>query len=273
MKKITLALSILISTIGFSQNLLQNGDFEAPLATGKITSASSPWSSSVAASASQASVNSNSAIAHAGDQFLNLPNDFTSLRQSFTAEVGKEYTVKFWNQYISGQGQPAATDGIYISIRDVAGANGNGTQFDPIISYYVDPSTIDANWHEFTFTFAATQTDLLFFISKQARVSGNPNNAARMDDFSITANSTASVNDLKKFNFSAYPNPASNNLNLSASKNIDNVEIFNLIGQKVLHVNPNKISTSINVSTLNSGIYIIKTTIEGLKGSYKFVKQ
>ncbi|MFY9241993.1 MAG: T9SS type A sorting domain-containing protein [Polaribacter sp.] len=273
MKKITLALSLLISTIGFSQNLLQNGDLEAPLATGKITAATSPWSSSITGTSSQSSVNSNSAVAHAGDQFLNMPNDFTSLRQTFTAEVGKEYTVKFWAQYISGQGQPAATDGIYISIRDVAGANGNGTQFDPLISYYIDPSTADANWNEFTFTFTATQTDLLFFISKQARLSGNPNNAARMDDFSITANSTASVKDLNQFNFSAYPNPASNNLNLSASKNIGNVIIFNVLGQKVMTLNPNKNATSINVSNLNSGVYIVKATIEGIIGSYKFVKQ
>jgi hypothetical protein len=273
MKKITLALSLLISTIGFSQNLLQNGDFEAPLATGKITSASTPWSSSITGTSSQSSVNSNSAVAHAGDQFLNLPNDFTSLRQTFTAEVGKEYTVKFWNQFIAPQGQPAATDGIYVSIRDVAGADGNGTQFNPLISYFIDPSTVDANWNEFTFTFTATQTDLLFYISKQSRLSGNPNNASRMDDFSVAVNSTASIDDLKQFNFSAYPNPASNNLNLSASKNIDTVEIFNLIGQKVMTVTPNTNTTSINVSTLNSGIYIVKATIQGTKGSYKFVKQ
>lgn len=272
MKKITFLFTLLFTaTFSFGQNLLSNGDLEPPLATGKITSATTPWSSTVAASAAQSSINSNASVAHAGDQFVNLPNDFTTFKQPFTAVVGKEYTVKFWNQFISGQGQPASTDGIYVSIRQDTG--GNGTQFDPVLGTYVDPSSVNANWHEFTFTFTATQTNLLFFVSKQARVSGNPNNAARMDDFSITENSTASVSDLKKFNFSAYPNPASNNLNVSASKNIDNVEIFNLIGQKVLTVNPNKNSASINISTLNSGVYIVKTTIEGIKGSYKFVKQ
>lgn len=275
MKKITFLFTLLTVSLGFGQNLLTYGDLEPPLALGKITAATSPWSSSVTSTTAQSSINSNAAVAHAGAQFVNMPNDFTTFRQSFTAEVGKEYTVKFWNQFISSQGQPESTDGIYVSIRDVAGANGNGTQFDPIISYYIDPSTVDANWHEFSFTFTATQTNLLFFVSKQARkvVPANFNNAARMDDFSITKNATASINDLKKFNFSAYPNPASNNLTISASKNIQNVEIFNVIGQKVMSLTPNTNNKSIDVSNLNTGVYVLKATIEGIKGSYKFVKQ
>ncbi|WP_445749761.1 T9SS type A sorting domain-containing protein [Polaribacter sp.] len=272
MKKITFLITLLLSTtFSFGQNLLTNGDLEPPLATGKITSSTTPWSSTVASSTAQSSINSNASVAHAGEQFVNLPNDFTTFKQPFTAVVGKEYTVKFWNQFIAGQGQPASTDGIYVSIRQDTG--GNGTQFDPVVGTYIDPSTVNANWNEFSFTFTATQTNLLFFVSKQARVSGNPNNAARMDDFSITENSTASVEDLKKFNFSAYPNPASHNLTISASKNIESVEIFNLIGQKVMSLSPNTNTKSVDVSNLNTGVYILKATIEGIKGSYKFVKQ
>lgn len=282
MKKITLLITLCISMLSFSQNLLKNGDFENTdpgndgQATGLLPTSGAPWTTSMTATA-RPGINMNADVAHGGAHFLNVQNDFQSFRQSFTAVVGKEYTVKLWNQFVSPQGQITdADDGIFVSIRDVAGANGNGTQFDPIISFYIDPTAYNTGWNEISFTFTAPQTDLLLFVSKQARNAdgdGGLNNACRMDDFSITENSTASVDDLKKFNFSAYPNPATNNLTISASKNIENVAIFNVIGQKVMSVAPNSNTKSLDVSNLNTGVYILKATIEGIQGSYKFVKQ
>jgi hypothetical protein len=266
MKKITFIFAFLIATtFCFGQNLLLEGGFEG-MATG---TPATPWSTGQAA---QTTINNNAAVAHSGDQFLNFNNDFRNIRQSFTAEAGKTYTLKLWNQFVGGQGLPASTDGIFVSIRQNIGTN--GTPFDPNIGFYIDPSVGNLDWTEFTLDFTAPETDLMLYIFKQSRVPNtNPNNATRLDDFSIVLNSTASVKDLNQFNFSAYPNPASHNLNLSASKNIETIEIFNLIGQKVMTATPNKNATSINVSNLNSGIYIVKATIEGIKGSYKFVKQ
>jgi hypothetical protein len=280
MKKITFIIALLISTIGFSQNLLQNGDFEnidpenGGQTTGSLPTIGAIWTTSMTASA-RPGISMNTEVAHAGDHFMNVQNDFQSFRQSFTAEVGKDYTVKLWNQFISGQGQITdAQDGIFISIRDDSG--NNGTQFDPIISFYIDPTAYDTGWNEISFTFSAPQTNLLLFVSKQARNAdgdGGLNNSCRMDDFSITASSTASVTDLKQFNFNTYPNPASNSLNITASKNIDTIEIYNLLGQKVLDKKINNTNLSLPIAHLETGLYIIKATIEGLTGSYKFVKK
>lgn len=265
MKKITLFFAFLASTFCFGQNLLLEGGFEG-MATGTPTT---PWSTG---QATQTTINNNPAVAHSGSQFLNFNNDFRNIRQSFTAVAGKTYTLKLWNQFVGGQGLPAATDGIYVSIRQNVGTN--GTPFEPNIGFYIDPSAGNLDWTEFTLDFTAPESDLMIYVFKQSRVPNtNPNNASRLDDFSIIENSTASVDDLKKFNFSAYPNPASNNLTISASKNIENVEIFNLIGQKVMSLSPNTNTKSVDVSNLNTGVYILKATIEGIKGSYKFVKQ
>lgn len=178
MKKITLLLLLLILP-GFmvGQNLLQEGGFEG-MNTGTPTT---PWTTG---QATQTTVNNNSAVAHTGDKFLNFGNDFRNLRQSFTAEAGKQYSLKLWNQFVGGQGLPASSDGIYVSIRQNTG--GNGTPFEPNIGFYIDPSAGNLNWTEFSLNFIAPQSDLMIYIFKQARVPNtNPNNSARMDDFSI----------------------------------------------------------------------------------------
>lgn len=270
MKKITLLLAVLAISIGYGQNLLSGGGFEG-LSTGKVNSASSPWSSGIANSTFQPSINSNAANAHTGDQFLNMGNDFSNFRQSITAVPGTQYTVSLWNRFLSNQGQPESTDGIFISVR--ANTGGNGTQFDPIISFYIDPSTVDDNWNEFTFDFTAPQADLLFFVGKQSRAAGGPNNSARMDDFSIVQTPPLSIQSLQIFNFKSYPNPASDFIKVSAAKNIDKVEIYSLLGKQVFNKTLASKSNEINVSNLSNGVYVVKAYIDDAVGTYKFVKQ
>lgn len=68
-----------------------------------------------------------------------------------------------------------------------------------------------------------------------------------------------------------YPNPATNKLFIT-SKNglkIETVNIYNQIGQKVLH--GNKIKDNIDISTLGQGIYIIEMTSSELKIRQKLI--
>jgi len=83
---------------------------------------------------------------------------------------------------------------------------------------------------------------------------------------------TASVED-NLFNVSLYPNPANNRLNISAANTIQNAEIYNVLGKKVMNVTINKTSESIDISNLASGVYMIKYNIENTVGTAKFIKQ
>lgn len=83
---------------------------------------------------------------------------------------------------------------------------------------------------------------------------------------------TASVED-NLFNVSLYPNPANNRLNISAANTIQNAEIYNVLGKKVMNVSINKTSESIDISNLASGVYMIKYSIENSVGTAKFIKQ
>ena len=54
---------------------------------------------------------------------------------------------------------------------------------------------------------------------------------------------------------------------------IDNIEVYNIIGQRVINLNPKSNSVTINVSGLQNGLYVVKTTVGGSVASSKFVKE
>jgi len=297
MKKITLIIALLISSLGFAQNLLRDGDFEnldpgsGGQALGSVVPVSPldptdnkvfPWTSNYAAN--KCTINTNPTLdppvyyPHGGSNYITMPNDYSLFRQPFTAVVGTSYTVKFWVMFIGGQGLPNASDGMYASIKSDDGTNnGNGSALStPITLPYIDPSTFAlSSWNEVTYTFTATQTNLLFHIYKLARKAATPtapNNGARLDDFSIVT-TPLSVKDFAQFSFKSYPNPVTNQLNLSANKNIDSVSFFNVLGQKVQSNTINAAQKQLDISNLQNGVYMMEVTIDNAKQAYKIVKQ
>lgn len=71
-----------------------------------------------------------------------------------------------------------------------------------------------------------------------------------------------------------YPNPADNVLHLKSEQAIEKIEIFNLLGQKVLMNKPRTSQPKLNISNLSSGSYIIKIKTESQQeDTYHFVKK
>lgn len=58
-------------------------------------------------------------------------------------------------------------------------------------------------------------------------------------------------------NLSIYPNPASTVVNIASKNTISKIQLFNLIGKKVLETKT-LINKTLNVSTLNKGVYFLK---------------
>ena len=73
--------------------------------------------------------------------------------------------------------------------------------------------------------------------------------------------------------FSYYPNPADNALTLRAIDNIENVAIYNILGQKVMDQTIGNVTAELNISSLNTGTYIMKVSVNGEIGTYKVIKR
>lgn len=81
------------------------------------------------------------------------------------------------------------------------------------------------------------------------------------------------VDNVNASKFSYYPNPTTGILNISASGKIDNVDVYNVVGQKVLSFAPNADRSEINMSALPKGLYFVKALVKGQIITNKVIKK
>ncbi|KAF2518129.1 T9SS type A sorting domain-containing protein [Flavobacterium salilacus subsp. salilacus] len=102
--------------------------------------------------------------------------------------------------------------------------------------------------------------------------SSNGTSTVYIDNVFFHTTSTASAATFAFNNFTMYPNPATQAVNLSSAGTIETVTIHNLLGQEVMKVTPNANTTTVNVAQLQNGIYVINAVIEGKVATQKFIK-
>ena len=129
-----------------------------------------------------------------------------------------------------------------VDISDIE--NGNMSPYGYFDSY---PPNNNANY-------AGAWNVYPFFESGNIPISGNGGFTLAIDQ-TLLGNNDINNN----LEFSLYPNPANNRLSISSTTNpITKVEIYNLLGQRVLDFNFSETtSEEINISSLKSGIYLV----------------
>ena len=86
----------------------------------------------------------------------------------------------------------------------------------------------------------------------------------------ITIAEGTGIENFSEDNVSIYPNPANNVVNVNAASNINNVEIFNMMGQKVAAFDANDTNVQINTTALSNGMYMMRITTENGVSNQKF---
>ena len=94
-----------------------------------------------------------------------------------------------------------------------------------------------------------------------------------LDNIYFYTGSPLSTDKNNIVNVSLYPNPAKGSLNISAKNTIENATIYNVLGKKIKSFTVNAKTSSLDVSGLSRGIYILKYTANNAVGSMKFVKE
>ncbi|MFL3661533.1 MAG: T9SS type A sorting domain-containing protein [Polaribacter sp.] len=159
---------------------------------------------------------------------------------------------------------------------DVAGQKGAYTlrvvdedATNPIIVTSSIPSQ-GAAWEELTVSYTAEETKNYKF-----RVNKNyGNQGASFDNFSVecTACATASISDQKAFEFSVYPNPSTNFLNLKTQENLSSLQVLDILGKSIIL--KKEVKETLDISTLNNGVYFLKLTSDnGLISTKRFIKK
>lgn len=88
-----------------------------------------------------------------------------------------------------------------------------------------------------------------------------------------TYSATLSVDEFEnQSQFTYYPNPVTNSLTFNAQSDIQNIVVFNMLGQQVLRTAPNTVNSEVDMSTLNSGSYFVQVTINNTIETIRVIK-
>lgn len=83
-----------------------------------------------------------------------------------------------------------------------------------------------------------------------------------------------SVNELSQNNFSFYPNPASNVLNINSENNLEQVSITDMSGRTIKTINnSNTNQLKVDVADFKAGVYFIQVVSNGNSQVQKFIKE
>ncbi|HZW62995.1 MAG TPA: choice-of-anchor J domain-containing protein [Flavobacteriaceae bacterium] len=84
---------------------------------------------------------------------------------------------------------------------------------------------------------------------------------------------TLSVSDNQLNSFTYYPNPVKNTLHLNSQQVIEDVTVFNMLGQEVLKTKPDTSLSEVDLSSLTAGAYFVSVTVDGISETIRIVKQ
>jgi hypothetical protein len=122
--------------------------------------------------------------------------------------------------------------------------------------------------YSFDVSAACPEKDIVFTLTVSS------NEGSWIDQFVLHVNDAASINGIAKDEIKIFPNPATQYINIAVQNDdidIQQIEILNMNGQLIMKETNVE---QINVSTLRSGLYIIRITdFEDRIGYYKFIKQ
>jgi len=79
------------------------------------------------------------------------------------------------------------------------------------------------------------------------------------------------ANEIEEFTF--FPNPVDDILNLNAGVPIESVSIFSISGQKIIEQQLSTTNSQLDLSNLTTGIYLMQAVVGGQEETFKIIKQ
>lgn len=175
--------------------------------------------------------------------------------------AGDRYTITIWYKVVENDGTDAR---IWSYWKDDANSSVADATTDDALrgpaNGYLDNNGGAWSKYEVTVTAPVGATQFYFELRTYK------NAVTYWDDLSFFHNATASLKENSIEGFATYPNPVTKNKFTIKSNSSDTkqVSIFNVLGKRVLSSSFSGVKSDIDVSSISSGVYILKVT-EGIK--------
>ena len=81
------------------------------------------------------------------------------------------------------------------------------------------------------------------------------------------------IDDYTEMDFTYYPNPVNDQLTIKAQRNVENVTVFNMLGQVVLRQSPNSLECVVNMAEMQTGAYFVRASIGNTTETVRVLKK
>lgn len=138
--------------------------------------------------------------------------------------------------------------------------------------------TTPGEWQKITWDLSAYNTTdrtrlVIFFDIQSDTNTGGSTDTFQFDNLVFGAFATLSAKDFKIEGLTAYPNPTKRAWKISTRNQVINsIEVFNILGKRVIALRPNSLSAEVDASNLTSGIYFTKISTASGTVSKKLIK-
>jgi len=102
-------------------------------------------------------------------------------------------------------------------------------------------------------------------------VNGNNDTEFFVDNFTVDA--TQSIDSTVELGFTYYPNPTKDVVTINADQAISTITVSNMLGQEVVRTAPGTNQTQIDLSTFNTGVYLVTVETADRRSTVKIVKE
>ena len=115
-----------------------------------------------------------------------------------------------------------------------------------------------------------TEGTLYYWAIIPQNVGGSPD-PSTISVWSFTTDGNMNVNDFDTKELTHYTNNGM--LFIDAESQLDNIEIYSILGQRVNTESLSGNNANINISHLQKGVYLAKVSAEGKTKTFKFIKK
>ena len=167
----------------------------------------------------------------------------------------------------------------------ITGSFANWAPPGMIPQLYLTPDEENAGFYTVTLMMYAGEYQYKYFTNELGTVGfnhgewdGDPNRSATLDSMTVVTDvwgeKPSGIFDQKvEFSYEMYPNPVTNNLTVNGISDVNRIDIYDISGKVVKTIMVSGERVNINVSDLNSGVYLINLYNEKGVQTGKFVKK
>jgi hypothetical protein len=92
------------------------------------------------------------------------------------------------------------------------------------------------------------------------------------EDYTVSVG-TLSNSGFDSTDFTYYPNPVNDILSISTASTVDNIKVYNMLGQMVVETAPKVSNPQVDMNELQSGVYLVTLEVEGSLQTFRVIKQ